>query len=83
MPEGGLAASARFIGVGFSLGATVAAALWLGNWVDERWGTSPLFLLLFLLAALTGFVRRLLWLLRTPPSNGTSTNPDERAPLGR
>lgn len=62
----GFATGARFIGVGFSLGATVIAALWLGNWIDERWGTSPLFLLLFLVGGLFGFVRRLMWMLRPP-----------------
>lgn len=77
MPQGGLAASARFIGVGFSLGASVAAALWFGNWIDEKWGTSPLFLLLFLVAALTGTVRRLLWLLRPPANGGAVDRPPQ------
>jgi len=63
-----IAAGAQFVGIGFSLGATVAAALWLGNWLDERWGTSPLFVLLFLTGGLFGFTRRLLWMLRPPSS---------------
>lgn len=63
-----IAAGAQFVGIGFSLGATVAAALWFGNWLDERWGTSPLFVLLFLTGGLIGFTRRLLWMLRPPSS---------------
>jgi hypothetical protein len=59
-----LATGTRFVGLGFSLAVTVVAALWAGNWLDQRWGTSPLFLLLFLVGGLFGFTRRLLWMLQ-------------------
>jgi len=75
-----IAAGAQFVGIGFSLGATVAAALWFGNWLDERWGTSPLFVLLFLTGGLIGFTRRLLWMLRRPSSSaGHQAEPSDVA----
>ncbi len=58
-----VASGARFVGMGFSLGATVIATIWLGDWVDRYLGTSPLFLLAFLFAGLYGFTRRLLWMV--------------------
>jgi len=63
-----VAAAARFAGLGFGLGATVVAAIWLGNQVDVYFGTSPLFLLVFLVAALVGFMQRLLWMLNKKDS---------------
>jgi hypothetical protein len=79
-----IAAGARFIGIGFSLGATVAAALWLGDWLDDRWGTSPLFVLLFLTGGLVGFTQRLLWMLRPPRKRGgPEDGPAEVAPDGK
>lgn len=59
-----IANAAKFAGLGFSLGATVIAAIWAGNWLDQRWGTSPLFLLLLLVGGMVGFLRRLLWMSR-------------------
>ncbi len=67
-----VAAGARFVGIGFSLAATVVAALWFGDFLDERWGTSPLFVLLLLVGGLLGFTRRLLWMLR--PTGGGRTD---------
>ncbi len=61
-----IANAAKFAGMGVSLGATVLAAIWLGNWLDEKWGTSPLFLMLFLVGGMAGFFRRLLWMLKRP-----------------
>lgn len=66
MPRENFTAAAKFAGIGFSLGATVVAAIWAGNWLDERWGTSPLFLMLFLVGGMAGFLRRLLWMLKKP-----------------
>ncbi len=57
-------AGASFVGMGFSLGATVFAAIWAGNWLDERLGTSPLFLLVLLVAGLFGFTKKLLWMVQ-------------------
>ncbi len=67
-----VATGARFVGLGFSLAGTVIAALWAGNWLDERWGTSPLFLLIFLVGGLFGFTRRLLWMLQQRPATPRS-----------
>ncbi len=72
-----LASGARFVGMGFSLAGTVLAALWLGNWLDQRWGTSPVFLLLLLVGGLFGFTRRLLWMLRPSPRTRKRDRPDE------
>jgi len=52
-------------GQGLSLAVAVVAAIVAGQWVDEKLGTSPLVLMLLLLGALYGCVRRLLWLLKT------------------
>ncbi len=65
-----LSAGIRFVGLGFSLGAMVVAAIWLGNRLDEYLGTSPLFLLVFLVGGLVGFVRRMLWMLEKPTRSG-------------
>lgn len=62
-----LSTGIRFVGLGFSLGATVVAALWLGNRLDGYLGTSPLFLLVFLVGGLFGFIRRMLWMLEKRP----------------
>ena len=67
MPESTrIANAAKFVGIGVSLGVTVLAALVLGDLLDEKWGTSPLFIVLFLVGGMVGFFRRLLWMLRRP-----------------
>ena len=62
-----VAAGARFVGMGFSLAATVVATIWLGDRLDQYAGTSPLFLLTFLFAGIFGFTKRLLWIVRRRP----------------
>lgn len=37
---------APFLGIGTSLAVTVLAGIGVGYWLDVRWGTQPLFLLL-------------------------------------
>lgn len=52
------------LGMGLSLGFTMAAAVWLGTWLDGKAGTSPLFVVLFIVGGFAGFLERLLWLLK-------------------
>jgi F0F1-type ATP synthase assembly protein I len=59
-----LAQGMTIAGMGVSLGAGVVAAIWGGNWIDAKLGTSPLFLLILLVGALYGWLRRLLWVLK-------------------
>jgi F0F1-type ATP synthase assembly protein I len=37
-------AAARFAGVGLQFAITILACLWLGTWLDRKFGTAPLFL---------------------------------------
>jgi ABC-type transport system involved in cytochrome c biogenesis permease subunit len=67
---GSLAKGMSFAGLGLSLGLTALVAVWAGNWLDERWGTSPLFALGLLLVALFGAMRRLIWLLKKHSKTG-------------
>ena len=43
----------RYAGVGLQFGVTIAIFVWVGVWLDERFGTSPLFTIGL---ALLGFV---------------------------
>ena len=53
--------SAPFLGIGSSLAASVLVFVWGGHWLDERYGTEPLYFLigagLGLLAAFYHFYR--------------------------
>jgi ATP synthase protein I len=37
-------AAARFAGVGFQFAVTILLCLWLGSWLDRKFGTAPIFL---------------------------------------
>ena len=39
-------AAARYAGVGFQFGFAILAFLWLGSWLDRKFGTAPVFLIL-------------------------------------
>ena len=45
--------SAPFLGIGSSLAATVLIFVWGGHWLDERYGTEPLY---FLIGAALGLL---------------------------
>lgn len=60
----------RFLGVGFEFGGTVVAGVLVGNWIDRRLGTEPLFTLVMTLGAMGGAVYRLLWSLKRSNSHG-------------
>ena len=36
--------AARFAGAGLQFGVTILASLWLGTWIDRKFGTAPVFL---------------------------------------
>ncbi|HEX6048427.1 MAG TPA: AtpZ/AtpI family protein [Gemmatimonadaceae bacterium] len=36
--------AARFAGVGFQFAVTILLSLWLGTWLDRKFGTAPVFL---------------------------------------
>ena len=36
--------AAKFAGAGFQFGVTILASLWLGTWIDRKFGTAPVFL---------------------------------------
>jgi ATP synthase protein I len=36
-----------YLGIGFQLAATVAAMVFLGRWLDQKFGKDPLFTLIF------------------------------------
>ena len=39
-------AAARFAGAGLQFAVTILVSLWLGTWIDRRFGTAPVFLYL-------------------------------------
>ena len=43
--------SAPYLGIGSSLAFTVLLCLWLGHWLDEKYGTEPRY---FLVGAVVG-----------------------------
>ena len=36
--------AARFAGIGFQFAVTILLCLWLGTWLDRKFGTAPVFL---------------------------------------
>jgi F0F1-type ATP synthase assembly protein I len=36
--------AAKFAGAGLQFGVTILASLWLGTWIDRKFGTAPVFL---------------------------------------
>jgi ATP synthase protein I len=36
--------AAKFAGAGLQFGVTILASLWLGTWIDRKFGTAPIFL---------------------------------------
>jgi len=54
----------RFTGVGFEFAGTVVAGVLVGNWIDRRLGTEPLFTLVMTMGAMGGALYRLLWALK-------------------
>jgi F0F1-type ATP synthase assembly protein I len=64
MNVGGLGRAGRFLALGFEFAGAVVGGMVVGSWVDGRLGTSPLFLVVLMVFALTGAVYRLLWVLR-------------------
>lgn len=50
------AQSSQYVGAGIQLAAAIFLCLLGGNWLDQRWGTSPLFLILgVFLGGVAGF----------------------------
>jgi ATP synthase protein I len=37
-------AAARFAGLGLQFAVTILVSLWLGTWIDRKFGTAPVFL---------------------------------------
>lgn len=64
MNVGGLGRAGRFLALGFEFSGAVVAGMVVGFYADGLFGTSPLFLLVMTVLALTGAVYRLLWVLR-------------------
>jgi len=58
----------RFIGVGWFVGVSILLGVWGGHWLDEKFGTSPVLvivgLILGLVVAFYGVYRMLLPLMR-------------------
>lgn len=42
----------RFVGVGFYIGACIVGGVFLGLWLDNRFNTKPILLLVFLIIGL-------------------------------
>jgi len=70
-----LANALRFTGMGWSIAVPIVIGVALGNWLDGRAGTHPLFLLLGILlglaVGLTGAIRLLLDVLREEDNAGS------------
>jgi F0F1-type ATP synthase assembly protein I len=49
--QGSLRESAPYLGIGSSLAFTVLLCLWLGHWLDKKFGTEPRY---FLIGAVVG-----------------------------
>lgn len=64
MNAGGLGRAGRFLALGFEFSGSVVGGMFVGYWIDGYIGTSPLFLVVFAVLALSGAVFRLLWVLR-------------------
>jgi len=59
---------ARQAGLGVQFAATVGVLAWGGHWLDQRWHTSPLFLLVGVAAGFTGSIVSLI--RQVPPTRG-------------
>ncbi len=60
----------RFAGVGVQYALTILVMTLLGIWLDERAGTAPLFLLVFLLLAFAGATWSLIQQVLGPTKKG-------------
>lgn len=60
----------RFAGVGVQYALTILVMTLLGIWLDERAGTAPLFLLVFLLLAFVGATWSLIKQVLRPDDKG-------------
>lgn len=60
--ERALRDAAPYLGMGTSLAVTVLLGLWIGHWLDKKFGTEPLF---FLVGAGLGLVAAGLQFYRT------------------
>jgi len=62
-------AALRFIGVGWFVGVSILLGVWGGLWLDEKFGTAPILvivgLILGLVVAFYGVYRMLLPLMRS------------------
>ena len=56
--------AARYAGFGFEFAAIIVAGVLIGNYLDQRLGTVPLFTLVVTIAAMVGAVSRLIWSLK-------------------
>ena len=63
--EDSMVQAARYAAVGFEFAGMAVAGILAGSWLDERFGTLPLFTLLLTVGGLCGAVYRLLLTLRT------------------
>ena len=52
-PESSARDSVSYLGIGSSLALTVLLCLWLGHWLDKKFGTEPRY---FLVGAVVGVV---------------------------
>ena len=55
---------ARFAGLGIQLATTLLIAGFLGYWLDEKFHTSPLFILLMILASFVGMMYKLFQIIK-------------------
>jgi len=67
-------AALRFIGVGWFIGICIVLGVWGGLWLDNKFGTTPIFIIVGLLVGLTiafyGVYRMIKPLLYNKKNNG-------------
>ncbi len=61
-----LATAGRFLALGFQIAGSIIGGLLLGHYLDQRFGTEPLFTIVLTLGAFYGAMRLLLWALKKP-----------------
>jgi ATP synthase protein I len=72
----------RFSSMGLELGLSVILGLFIGQWLDERYGTAPWLLLLFLLFGMVAGFRSVFRLLKKLQEDQRAGKPPEGPPPG-
>lgn len=76
--DSGLGSAARYAGFGFEFAATIVAGVLVGNYLDQRLGTSPWVMLVLTLGAMVGAVQRLISSLKKHSSRGVNRDPRDQ-----